>query len=326
MNNDKMKVKIYSHVSDIDGLGAIVLGNTAFGNVDMQLCDYTSINDIIKEDYINGSFDNYDKIYIVDICVSTKIAELLDVDDDIHDKLLLLDHHQTGIDLGMNHFDFINISTHLNGRPTCGTELFYKHLVQNGLLKPNHAIKEFVELTRRHDTWEWKTVYNDEKANDLATYLTATWKTNYIAKMTQKLWRFPNSFEFSPEEQEVITNYKNSITEKFAKSVKNMQYTTVDNLKFGIGFINHEYRNDLAQFVRDINHPIDVLLIPNVNKNTCSLRNISPDVDVRKIAEVYGGGGHPGAASCKLSPSFIRDFNIKLPKNANHQENNENNQ
>ncbi len=40
----------------------------------------------------------------------------------------------------------------------CGTSLFYEYLVSNNLIDVNNkAIQDFSQLTRKYDTWEWKT-------------------------------------------------------------------------------------------------------------------------------------------------------------------------
>ena len=69
-----------------------------------------------------------------------------------------------------------------------GTSLFYDYLIENDLIpETSNSIASFTELTRRYDTWEWKTKYNDETAHKLSILFDAVGCNGYIELMYQKL-------------------------------------------------------------------------------------------------------------------------------------------
>ena len=77
------------------------------------------------------------------------------------------------------------------------------------------AVKEFVELTRQHDTWEWKNIYNNQKARKLATLFDVIGCNGYIDIMTKKFLNQENHiFCFNSFEQTLIDNRLMQIKEK----------------------------------------------------------------------------------------------------------------
>ena len=63
-----MKVLIFTHKNDIDGMGNAVLSKLAFDNVDYVLCETFDLIDKVNE-YINtNKIYDYDKIFITDLC------------------------------------------------------------------------------------------------------------------------------------------------------------------------------------------------------------------------------------------------------------------
>ena len=305
-----MKIKLYTHLSDIDGLGCAVLAKLAFVDPVIHLCDYTAINEIILDDFFNGEFDKYDKIFITDLSVKYKTAALLNVDDSVHDKLVLLDHHASAIEKEMNNFDFVNVKVKDGDRLTCGTEMFYKYLLENKLLYPTEARNQFVELTRLHDTYEWKNYMYGEKANKLAQFLAATWPSNYIETMTDKLANHYDFVKFTLHEKEIIESYHNALQSQLVESVNNMKTIPFFDTIIGVANIDYAHRNEFAQFCRDNNVPVDVIAIPDFKRGTCSFRDIKPFSTSKEIAEHFGGGGHVGAAACNFTPKLCKTLNI----------------
>ena len=68
---DCMKVLVISHESDIDGMGSIVLGKMAFGNVDYVLASNVVILENKFREYLeNGSLYQYDRIFVTDLALN----------------------------------------------------------------------------------------------------------------------------------------------------------------------------------------------------------------------------------------------------------------
>lgn len=71
-------------------------------------------------------------------------------------------------------------------------------------------------------------------------------------------------------------------------------------MKAGIVFIDYEYRNDLAEYFREHQFNMDFAMLVALDYGTISYRNVKDDVNVRKIAEAFGGKGHDKAASSPI--------------------------
>ena len=57
-----MKVLIFTHKNDIDGMGNAILANLAYEEVDFELCGTFNLTENILKYYDKGSIYNYDKV------------------------------------------------------------------------------------------------------------------------------------------------------------------------------------------------------------------------------------------------------------------------
>ena len=188
-----------------------------------------------------------------------------------------------------------------------GTSLFYEYLVSKNLLaKNNKPIREFVELTRRYDTWEWKNKYNDEMPHKLTLLFDSVGCDVYINLMYQKLSNSKDEhFKFNELEDMLINNKIKESKEKIVNFANKVYYKEVLGLKAGIVFINYEYRNDLAEYFRENNFDMDFAIFIAFDYGTISYRSIKEGVNVRLIAEKFNGKGHDKAASSPISKEHI---------------------
>ena len=73
----------------------------------------------------------------------------------------------------------------------------------------------------------------------------------------------------------------------------------INGYKVGIVFAER-YRSNLGNYLaKEYSDSVDFICIINIARHI-SLRGIKVDKPVNKFAEIYGGGGHPYAAGCKL--------------------------
>ena len=118
-----MKIFIFAHIADCDGITPIILSKLVFEHVDYKLLDNP-----IHEEFLNTlkniDINEYDYIYITDLCISEDTIKKLD--DNIINKLKIFDHHIANIH--MNKYDFISVIDEENGIKQCGTSLYYSYL------------------------------------------------------------------------------------------------------------------------------------------------------------------------------------------------------
>ena len=292
-----MKILLFTHKNDIDGMGNAVLAKLAFENVDYNLCGTFDLVKTVEEYYTSGKIYNYDQIFITDLCLDEEMIKKISNDEKLKNKFNILDHHKTYDNEKYTKYSFVKVQLKNEKGLCCGTSLFYEYLLNNNLLdKDNKAIEEFVELTRLHDTWEWKNIYNNEKARELALLFDSLGTTGYIDFMYQKL-KVEKVFNFNELEITLINNKKTQIDIAINEYLDNIYYREINGLKAGILFITYEHRNEIAEYLRENKYDIDFVMMVSIDKGVVSYRTIKDNVCVREVAELFGGKGHDKAAT-----------------------------
>ena len=291
-----MSVLLFTHKNDIDGMGNAVLSKLAFDNVDYILCETFDLQHKVNEFITTGKIYNYDKIYITDLCLGEELLSLINKDEKLKNKIQIIDHHKTYDDEKYTKYSFVKVEIKNDKGLCCGTSLFYEYLVDNNFLTKNYIIDEFVELTRQHDTWEWKNIYNNEIARELAILFDSLGTEGYINFMYEKLSN-EKEFSFNDIETMLINNKKLVINDAIEGYLKNIYYREILGMKAAIIFINYEFRNEIAEYLRENNYDIDFVMMIALDRGVVSYRCVKENVSVRKVAEYYNGKGHDAAAT-----------------------------
>ena len=291
-----MKILLFTHKNDIDGMGNVILSKLAFNNVDYILCETFDLNHKVNEFIITKKIYEYDKIFITDLCLSEELLSLINKDEILKNKVQIIDHHKTYDNETYTRYSFVKVKIKNDKGLCCGTSLFYEYLNDNNYLTKNNIINEFVELTRLHDTWEWKNIYNNEKARDLAILFDSLGTEGYINFIYEKL-NTEKEFSFNNIETILINNKKLVINDTIEGYLKNIYYREILGMKAGIIFINYEFRNEIAEYLRENKYDIDFVMMISIDRGVISYRSINKNVSVRKVAEFYNGKGHDVAAT-----------------------------
>ena len=288
------KVLVISHEDDIDGLGGVILGYLAFKDIDYMLIHVKEQTEIV--DFVKNS--NYEKVFITDLGLEDKIADEI---NELGMNILHFDHHETNVYASKYAFSTVEIQR--NGISTCGTELFYLYLKENNLLKDNALIKRFVEDTRAYDNWDW-VKNNNIEANDLNKLFSIVGIDTYISKMVDKL-RNNNKDIFDETDKYLIelnTQEENKLIEL---SDKSLIIREKDGLKFGIVFGN-KFLSIIGNTLCNRHPELDYMLLIDPLEKKVSLRSVR--IDVSKVAESYGGGGHKYAAGFSLNEEKFKSL------------------
>ena len=291
-----MKALLFTHKNDIDGMGNAILAKLAFDSVDYVLCETFDLKKKVEEYFKNKKIYEYDKIFITDLCLGEENLKQIDEDEKLKGKFQIIDHHKTYEDEKYTRFSFVQVKLKNDHGLCCATSLFYEYLLNNNYLVRNDAIDEFVELTRQHDTWEWKNIYNNEKSRELAILFDAIGINGYIKFIYEKLLK-EQTFEYNEIERMLIDNKKIEISEAVEEYLDKIYYKNILDLKAGIIFINYEYRNELAEYLRENKYDIDFVMMISLDRGVVSYRSTKDGVSVRKVAEYFGGKGHNKAAT-----------------------------
>lgn len=310
-----MKVLLFTHKNDIDGMGNAVLSKLAFNDVTCVLCETFDLNDKVNEFIITGRIYEYDKIFITDLCLSEELLHSINADDKLKNKIQIIDHHKTYDDEKYTKFSFVKVKIKNDKGLCCGTSLFYEYLLKNNFISANTATDEFVELTRLHDTWEWKNIYNNEKARELAVLFDAIGTEGYINFMFEKL-STEKEFNFNSIESVLINNQKTVIADAIEGYLKNIHTREILGMKAGIVFISYEFRNELAEYLRENKYDIDFVMMVSPDRSVISYRSIKENISVRKVAEFFNGKGHDAAATNPIT-TYQKEMILNILTNNN---------
>ena len=305
-----MKVLIFSHGSDIDGMGSVVLSKLAFSKVDYVLSPgFGELEPVFRSYLESGKLYEYDMVYITDLPLFKPSLDMVANDSKLKGKVLIFDHHNGSLAEGCGIYDFEKINEIGEyGKKTCGTELFYRHLCSNGYLSRNENLDEFVELTRLEDSWDWKedTKYGI-KAHELAILFNSIGDTAvYIDSMVSKL-SLCKVFNYTDNEKNLIQLKKDEYEQIIKSYMAEAEYfVDEDGNKFCAVFANYEYRNELTEYIEKIGNPeeveyVVVVALDRGANGKKSYRSVMERVDLNVIAVRHGGGGHPDAASVTVS-------------------------
>lgn len=302
-----MKVLLFSHKSDIDGLGSVVLGKVAFNDFTYELFEDVGDLELKFRKYINSNyFDQFDIIFITDLALYDPSLSMV-ANSSLKEKVLVFDHHQASIDKGYGNYDFTTIYEIRDGKKKCGTELFYEYLIDNNLIKANKCSDYFVECTRLEDTWDW---INDqiigEKAHDLAILYNVLGRDNYIETMVEKLINNEDFF-YTKKEENLIENKKKEYERVLYDISQEADYFTDSNDdNFAVMFCDYQYRNEIPDYILNHGNPhnIKYLIVVAYDKGEYgqkSYRRVDSNYNVNNIAKAHGGGGHPGSAAVSIT-------------------------
>lgn len=292
-----MKVLLFTHEQDIDGLGCAALANNANIEYKLVLCKTFELDEKINRELAKEDINFYDKVIVTDLCPNEETLEKINNDELLYEKFQVLDHHKTAEEF--NRYNFVKVVSENDAIKESGTSLFYQYLKYNNLIVGSSTLDEFVELTRQYDTWEWY-----KTKNFLARKLHIIFETqgiDYYLAMVNRIISNNNNVILNEEEEKIVKSFDQKLLEEINSMLEIMIIETlkIKDEIFRVGYIKtlYKYRNDIADVIKNNNeNDIDAIGMIMEDKDSVSYRSIK-DVDVSFIAEHFGGTGHKSAAS-----------------------------
>lgn len=294
INNNK--ILMISHMADIDGMGSVILADKFYDNqVDYILAEIKDLAEIFD----TFDFSNYEIVYLCDLPLIPSAMDVLDKHEEIITKLKHFDHHPSYGEVVPN---YVNAHVTLNGRKTCGTELFYNYLLSLSTKLDNPFFHVFVEATREQDTWNF--LEEAHNAKMLACVYGIIGPEAYIELIDSlnELEEFKLPKLFSDLYEADLVRQKHYID--FVN--KNLLVTTYKQYKMGVT-IAEQYRSLLGDEICKMRPDLDFLMILNYSRNSVSLRCIKDDIDLNEIGAEFhhDGGGHKKAAGFDIDEESI---------------------
>ena len=305
-----MKLKLFTH-NDLDGIGNIIIAQQLvkygiYEELNFETCSYIDINSKTL-DYLNNPQENT-MLLFTDISVSDEVAQKI---DKLDIEKQLLDHHRSALEL--NKYSWCNVEEIIDGTITsdrpegfknCGTKMFFDAIQPSLTSKmPKESMKtlmEFVNLVREYDTWEWEANDNLEpkRLNDL---LFMKGQDKFITSM---LYKIDNGLEvFSLDDLNDLYKRQIKINKYIDEKEKFLVEINIKGLNAGV-VIAENYISELASTI--LKRRIDLEILVILNGKTASLRTRRNNIDLSKLAEEYGGGGHQKASGFTLTPKMLK--------------------
>lgn len=291
-----MKVLVYSHGSDIDGMGSIIISKVYFDDVKYYYCEMSNIDEMIFNSIKSKEIYDYDYVFVTDLCPTNETLEIVKNDNKLIGKFVVIDHHKTRLNK-VGDYDFVHIEIENDKGMCCATSLFYDYLLSNNFIKDKGSVEIYSELTRLEDTWEWKK-NNNILAHNLSHLFNVLGRDEYVLLMSNKL-KSKKNFSLNKEENYLIDSKLREIEKVLKSYIPSIKQVEINEKKGALVVIDYQYRNELPEYLEKNNYEYDFAMMVCFNHNSISFRSIT-DCNVRKMAELYGGGGHDKAASCFL--------------------------
>lgn len=302
-----MKVLLFTHEQDIDGIGSVVLAKEAFQELIYVPCKTFEIDANFKVYVDNKKIYDYDLIFVTDLCLHEPILSLINEDKILKNKVLVLDHHKTEINNAK--YDFVNIILECSKGPSSGTYLFYEYLVKNNFLESRPVLEELVECTRQYDTWDW-IKFDNQKARMLHLLFEQIGYERYIEIMSNIVAN-NDLIVFSKNELEIINDWENKFKNDSENILNNMIVypVTINNIVYKVGYIytEYKYRNDFSELIKNNNiNDIDLVGMFFPNMDVVSYRGVK-EVDVSIVPTYFGGKGHKGAGTNPINNEKFKE-------------------
>lgn len=312
-----MKIKVFTHGADLDGLGCGFLIQLAHKDdeVEIQYVNYNDVNVALYNFLKSKAVDYYDKVYITDISISEKMCEW--IEKDYWHKFKLIDHH---INEGTNHLDRYTWCIR-QGKNDIGEMCSATWLVANHfkLFNKYDFIDDIVEHIDNYDTWKWST-NGDTSAKTINDIFYLIGRDRFIGSLWEqfydgnKCYLIDDKIEFMLQlRKEEYDKYLDS-TNKYMKRIKWKDYT------IGVVFVN-KFISELGNDLCKLNEDIDFVALINF-RTSISLRTIKDGIHLGNIAEEIAnlvglkGGGHKQASGITLNDDIRNKTILTLIKNS----------
>ena len=293
--------KLLTH-TDLDGAGCAVLAKLAWGpDVEITFChNPADVTKTLLKMYDKEAWKDYNLIFVTDLSFDPEILKTFRKFKNI---LRLFDHHGTAVEPFKPYCKWATVEPVLDGRLTCGTELFYKFLLNKGLVQNRDY---FMEQVRLFDTWDWY-----KGTSHIPQYL-----SNVVLKLGPQYFLRTYTERLKSRdinELTVFNQYERDILlfdeERTAKDVSSFMKATYicqvesedicpDETEFAVGVVfNGSYYSSVLgnDMCRDLG--VDIAFMVNLNRGRVEVRTARDDIDLGQLMQLfYNGGGHQKAA------------------------------
>lgn len=328
-----MNVLCIYHQNDLDGVLSAALVNSAYSNVQLYPYTYSGVEKYFPSEHEDGILIN--KIFMVDISYPhDSMLRLKQECENRSIELIWIDHHISAINDSKNfgYDDIEGIRWNLKEERYNVGACFsvWEYLLENTNMidiRHNENVDKFIRILATYDGWDeklnllldtyntpsmsWRTILGIQEYYNMRfmDYPTHTDTNDSVLDMTYYLTRS------KCDDIDDIINIRSKDVLIHKEFVYNNIYK---NASFNTIILGHKTLAINAPlfsstiFNANMDSSIELMMVfnfdPKSKKYRVSFYSKNKDVDCSKIAAIFGGGGHPGAAGCFWSIAFMQNF------------------
>jgi oligoribonuclease NrnB/cAMP/cGMP phosphodiesterase (DHH superfamily) len=301
-----MKVIHFTH-TDLDGVACSIVANCFFKNIETHVVNWDQIDSELTKSLMN---EKEQCLYIIsDLSYSQDNSYITDTLSLSH-FVIVADHHKTALWLNeWNKLSNFEVSVEADG-DLCGAEVLFNLLSSISSIKfDNKYMKDrlcsFLQIVSEWDTWNWSKNLVEPIHENLPLYYANAFSLLEFDKFKNRIMRYLQynyaKTPFIDKDIEAIDNY-NLEQERNIEVVlfnRNICTLKVGNISYRVLLLKDTlYQQSVISLVANKRLPKDEYrydLIMIEEPAGFSLR-YGGDIDLSKIAEYFGGGGHYEAA------------------------------
>lgn len=273
----------------------------------------TELNSDIESN--DGNYKDYymTHIFITDLSISDdKTADLLEkMSSNVGSySIIVIDHHRSSLQYANREFDctILPEKQYITGLiPECGASLFYSTCCRCN----NVSMDTFIEMVRLHDTYTFAGSKLGAVAEELQLLFTSLDRESFITKIMIKINDKGSIFyQWDFDERTMIDAAKERMESAYEQVRLNYADVKLDkDTVFGETDIAVFSARSNVSYVCDrllTEFPdIDIAVNISLPYMKVDLRTHSDKIDLSRIAQKYGGGGHQKAAGFPLSDEML---------------------
>lgn len=292
-----MKDLLITH-TDLDGISPIILMNLLDREFDYKSIEINEVEETFQ-DLFKTDLTIYEHIYITDLTIPESIYEVLKTMNNV----LVFDHHETH--LYATKYAFATVKVKDAGHLTCGTELFYNYLKNIYKSIDTPLIKDYVEIVRQCDTWDFT---DAEFAKQVGSLPFVYGKKEFIKSLNKRLRKDKDKFELTAFEKRYVKIQKQEQDRYLKFKESKMVKYQINGYKVGVVFAE-DHKSELGNYLSSNNLDLDLIAIIS-GCDRISYRTVHDDVRCNDFASLVGGGGHQKASGSEMKQEF-RDMIIE---------------
>ncbi len=312
-----MKIKVFTHGADIDGMGCgFLIQEKHYGtnkDVEVAYCQYSNIDSYVKRFIESRAIYYYEKVFITDLSVSEETCKL--IQEKGENKFVLIDHHINEGTEHLNKYQWCIRKGEMDGEVRSATYLVAKYF---NMLGEDKYMDSVITHIDNYDVWKWEEK-NDTMAKQMSDLFYLIGKERFVEDLWKQYWG-DDEYKIDEKFQLLLDIRDEEYQRHLYVANKNLKRIQWKDYTVGVIF-NDKFTSELANDLCKENEDMDFVMLINF-KTAISLRTIKEDIHLGDIAKEIGsqigtnGGGHQKASAITISDSIRNTTMLALIKNS----------